>query len=114
VTPPEMTADLAAAFKLLDGTQTLSDAVEVVAALQARVTALEDSIARHFTEEHLAGDGPEIDRYKHAMRTGAQQVAYALEAFERGEFDGVTGGLKGALLIWRNAMGLAPGAGGTT
>jgi chromosome segregation ATPase len=36
-----MTADLAAAFKLLDGTQTLSDAVEVVAALHARVTSLE-------------------------------------------------------------------------
>jgi FtsZ-binding cell division protein ZapB len=48
MTSPEMTADLAAAFKLLDGTQNLSDAVEVVAALQARVTALEqerDSLA---------------------------------------------------------------------
>jgi uncharacterized protein with PIN domain len=49
MTSPEMTADLAAAFKLLDGTQNLSDAVEVVAALQARVTALDrltDELAR--------------------------------------------------------------------
>jgi len=33
-------------------------------ALKQRVSALESSMVRHFQEEHLAGDGPEIDRWK--------------------------------------------------
>jgi len=53
VTPPEMTADLAAAFKLLDGTQTLSDAVEVVAALHARVTALDRLTAELASQRNI-------------------------------------------------------------
>jgi hypothetical protein len=42
---------------------------EYVAALRARVRTLEDSMVRHFQEEHLAGDGPEIDRWKLRVRT---------------------------------------------
>ncbi len=35
---------------------------------EARLKALEDSMIRHFQEEHLAGDGPEIDRWKARLK----------------------------------------------
>jgi hypothetical protein len=31
---------------------------------RARLAVVEDSMVRHFQEEHIAGDGPEIDRLK--------------------------------------------------
>ena len=37
--------------------------------LQQRITELEASMIRHFQEEHLEGDGPEIDRWKRVLRT---------------------------------------------
>jgi len=37
---------------------------EAIRAVLARLKEHEDSMVRHFQEEHLAGDGPEIDRWK--------------------------------------------------
>lgn len=39
-------------------------ATEFEVAALARIEELEASMTRHFSEEHLAGDGPEIDRWK--------------------------------------------------
>jgi hypothetical protein len=36
--------------------------------LAARIKQLEESAVRHFQEEHLAGDGPEIDRWKRRVK----------------------------------------------
>lgn len=33
-----------------------------------RIKDLETSIIKHFHEEHLAGDGPEIDRWKRKVK----------------------------------------------
>jgi hypothetical protein len=43
---------------------TLERVREAIRAVLARVKEHEDSMVRHFQEEHLAGDGPEIDRWK--------------------------------------------------
>src|SRR4051812_2094316 len=43
--------------------------------LSARVRQLEESIAGHYHRDHLAGDGPEIDKWKARVRE--------LEAYEK-------------------------------
>jgi len=56
--------------RFLDDVSTLLDAAE-------RLAVVEQSMARHFAEEHLAGDGPEIDRLKRrlAVVEGEHRVA---------------------------------------
>ena len=48
-----------------------------------RIAELGASIARHFAEEHLAGDGPEIDRWK--RRVAAQDAAILALREEKNE-----------------------------
>ena len=42
-----------------------------------RIRELEKSIADHFTNEHLAGDGPEIDRWKRKVAELEAELAKA-------------------------------------
>jgi len=44
--------------------QNYTQYAEETAKLQSELAEAQHSMARHFTEEHLGGDGPEIDRYK--------------------------------------------------
>ncbi len=59
---------------------------DMFVALRARVVELKVSMVRHFTEEHLAGDGPEIDRWKAKARTAeatAERLSAALKGLYR-------------------------------
>ena len=49
--------------------------------LKERIRDLEYSIANHFTNEHLAGKGPEIDRWKRKVKELESELAAASEAF---------------------------------
>lgn len=58
---------------------------------QARIEALEQSMVDHFQNEHLAGDGPEIDRWKRRVE--------ALEK-QNDKFTGFIQNESGALDFW--------------
>jgi DNA repair exonuclease SbcCD ATPase subunit len=45
--------------------------------LEARIAELEASMVRHFQEEHLAGDGPEVDRWKRRVAELEAKLAEA-------------------------------------
>lgn len=49
------------------------------ARLTAEVEKLQRSMTAHFTEEHLAGDGPEIDRWKREVERLTRELAEAQE-----------------------------------
>ena len=51
----------------------------LLADCQKRIEELETSILKHFQEEHLAGDGPEIQRWKSRLAEAQNEI----EEFER-------------------------------
>lgn len=68
--------------------QTLDHNIKRAQIAEAEVERLKASMARHFTEEHLAGDGPEIDRWKALAKSNQREHDLVrhqrVELFEEG------------------------------
>lgn len=50
---------------------------------RAEVERLKQSMADHFTRDHLAGDGPEIDRWKREVERLKQALTYERDEYEQ-------------------------------
>jgi hypothetical protein len=58
------------------------------ARLAERVKELQQSMVRHFSEEHLEGDGPESERWKAKTRTAESRASRLAEALRSVEWKG--------------------------
>jgi len=63
--------------------EVLIEANEHIEKLEATVKQIQDSMLKHFQEEHLEGDGPEINRWKWRSEHIKAQRDKLLEAAEQ-------------------------------